>query len=97
MFERLFERVNVARDDRRIEPQVVRAEEQLGLAEIATQRVARLLQKVAAVRCVALRPQVNDELVPTDAFLAGRGEQRQERKRLAARGGAAARGAVLLD
>src|SRR5207302_10112700 len=81
--EGVFEGLHVARDDGRIEHELGRAENEIGLMEVTAQRVAGLLQKTARVLGVGVRPQVGDELVPGEAALARSGEEREERERLA--------------
>ena len=86
----------VAADDGGVEPQLGRAQEQLGGVQVAAQGVAGLLQQVAPVRGVALGPQVCDELVATDALLRG-GEEGKEGERLPLDCGPRHRGAVDCD
>ena len=95
--ERGLEALNVARDDVGVQPQLGGAEQQLRRVEIAPQRVAGLLEESVGVLAVALGPEVGNQLVAAQAALAGGGEQREERERLAARGGTAALGAILFD
>ena len=73
--EGVFEGLHVARDDGRIEHELGRAENEIGLMEVTAQRVAGLLQQTARVLGVGVRPQVGDELVSGEAALLSGGEQ----------------------
>jgi len=86
--EGVRERVHVARDSLRIQPQFGRAEDQLGLVKIPAQSEARLPEEVTSVLGVALGPEEGDELVAARAILVRRGEQGEEGERIAPHGSA---------
>src|SRR2546426_899291 len=84
--ERIVERLNVAGKDRRIEPQLRGAEEQLRLVQVVAQRVAGLLEQAAAVFGVAVRPEVGDDLVAAQpAWMSSKKRQQGEGLPLRAR------------
>src|SRR5439155_4728542 len=92
--ERGLEGLHIAGDDVRIEPQLSRAEEEIGLAQVAPQRVAGLLEEATSVLGVCLGPQIGDELVAAEAGAARSSEEREQRQGLALLGGPVDRGVV---
>ena len=89
--------MHIARDGLRIQPQFGRAEDQLGLAEIAAQSETRLPQEVASVFAVVLGPEEGNQLVAADAILVRRREQGEESERLTSHGSAPTGRAVFLN
>ena len=92
----ILELSHVAVNDLGVEPQLGGTEDQIGGVQVASQSVAGLLQQTAPVRGVALRPQVSDELVATDAVLRG-GKEREEGERFTVGGRAVGQCAVNRD
>ena len=80
--EGVLEGLHVARDDGRIQRELRRAEQEIGLMKVAAQGVASLLQEAARVLGVGVGPQVGDELVTAEAALARCGEEGEEREGL---------------
>ena len=83
----MFEPLEVAGKDGGVQAQLRRTQDQFVGLQIPPQRVAGLIEKVAAVLGVALRPEEGDDLVAAHTFVASSGEQREEREGLALRGG----------
>ena len=92
--ERLLEVLDVTADDLGVQSQLGRTEDQLGRVEIATEGVARLVEEVAAVLHVSVRPQICDELIAAHPAATRSSEEGEEGECLAPLRRAAGRAAL---
>ena len=76
--QRDFELRDIARDDGRIQPQIIESGGHRGVAEFLADGVERLRQRVTSVLRVPLGPEIGQQLVPAHTAIADRGEEGEE-------------------